>query len=99
MVESAQGIVFKKEEAAQIVKHYAAMDGDGLYNPYKLPFELLGRVQKPYTTIGWGAMDHSADHVELCMHGPGKELLNDFVKNYELHNLMLQATGMEINKS
>jgi alkaline phosphatase len=98
LVESAQGIVFKKEEAAQLVKHYRAMDGDGLYNPYKLPFELLGQVQKSYTTIGWGAMDHSADHVELCMYGPGKELLNDFVKNYELHNLMLGATGMEISK-
>ena len=99
LVELAHGIVFKKEEAAQILKHYTAMDSDGLYNPYKLPFELLGQIQKPYTTIGWGAMDHSADYVELCMYGPGKELLNDFVKNYELHNLMLQATGMEISKA
>ncbi|MGC4102617.1 alkaline phosphatase [Ferruginibacter sp.] len=99
LVESAQGIVFKREEAAQIMKHYTAMDGDGLYNPYKLPFELLAQLQKPYTTIGWGAMDHSADHVELCMYGPGKELLNDFVKNYELHNLMLQAAGMEVKKA
>ncbi|MEI9955515.1 MAG: alkaline phosphatase [Ferruginibacter sp.] len=85
------GIVFKKEEAGQILKHYAAMDGDGLYNPYKLPFELLGEVQKKYTTIGWGAMDHSADHVELCMYGPGKELLNDFVKN--LRTAQLNAAG------
>jgi len=99
LVETAQGIVFKNEEATSILKHYAINDRDGTYNPYKLPFELLAQLQKPHSKIGWGAMDHSADHVELCMYGPGKELLNEFLKNFELHNLMLQATGMEVQKS
>ena len=98
LVQTAQGLVLKKEEAASIVKHYAALDSDGIYNPYKLPFELLGKIQTPYTSIGWGAMDHSADYVELCMFGPGKELLNNFVKNTDLHQLMLQATGLTTHK-
>jgi len=98
LVQSAQGIVYKKEEAASVLQHYTALDEKGMYNPYKLPFELMGKLQVAHTSIGWGAMDHSADYVELCMYGPGKKLLNMFVKNTDLHYLMLTATGVANTK-
>jgi alkaline phosphatase len=47
-----------------------------------------------YTSVGYGAMDHSADYVELAMLGPGSALLPPFIKNYELHHFLLQATGL-----
>lgn len=94
-IEAAQGYAIKKEEAAQLLSHYAKMDGDGLYNPYKLPFKELAVMQRQYNSIGWGAMDHSGDYVELAMMGPGSENRKQFVKNTDLHYLMLEAAGVK----
>lgn len=93
-VEYAQGIVIKKEEAEEIVSRFQTIKEEGVYNPYKLPYKYLGEIQRNYTSVNWGSMQHSADYVELCMYGPGSELLRPFVKNTDLHYLMLQATGV-----
>ncbi|MNT61167.1 hypothetical protein D3C72_1987880 [compost metagenome] len=74
--------------------HYGKIDEKGLYNPRNLPYKDLALVQSKYTSVGWGSMDHSGDYVELAMFGPGSELLKPFVKNIELHNLMLKACGV-----
>ena len=37
----------------------------------------------------------SADYVELAMFGPGSEFLKPFVKNTDLHYLMLFAAEVE----
>lgn len=95
-MEAAQGIVISREEASVLLKHYEQSDSDGLYNPYKLPFKELADIQSRYTSIGWGGMNHSADHVELAMYGPGSDKLKPFVKNIELHNFMLEAAGVDV---
>lgn len=41
-------------------------------------------------------MEHSADYVELAAYGPGNELLKPFVKNTDLHYLMLNAAGVSL---
>ncbi len=63
----------------------------GLYNYKKLPFKALSEIQKKHNGIGWISMDHSGDYVELAAYGPGSELLKPFVKNIDLHYLMLDA--------
>jgi alkaline phosphatase len=93
-IEAAHGYAIKTEEAASILKHYEMLDEKGLYNPKKLPYRQLAQVQTMYTSVGWGAMDHSADYVELAMFGPGSELLQPFVKNTDLHQHMLSACGI-----
>ena len=93
-VEYAQGMVLQQEDAAELLKHYSSLDETGLYNPRKLPFKYLAQLQTPFTSVGWGSMDHSADYVELAAYGPGSELLKPFVKNTDLHYLMLNATGV-----
>lgn len=93
-LEAAQGYAITKAEAEQVLVHYGKIDEKGLYNPRNLPFKDLALVQSKYTSVGWGSMDHSADYVELAMFGPGSELLKPFVKNIELHNLMLRACGV-----
>lgn len=95
-MEAAQGIVITQDEASILQKHYKLSDSDGLYNPYKLPFKELAAIQSKYISIGWGGMDHSADYVELAMYGPGSEKLKPFVKNTDLHNFMLEATGVAV---
>lgn len=93
-LEVAQGYAIKKEEARRVLDHYNRLDGEGLYNPRNLPYKELAAIQFAYTSVGWGSMDHSGDFVELAMFGPGSELLRPFVKNFDLHNLMLEATGV-----
>ncbi len=97
-IADAQGYAVTKDEAATVLKHYQTLDEKGVYNPRNLPYRELARLQTAYTSVGWGSMDHSADYVELAMFGPGSELLNSFVRNYELHNLMLQAAGQKVKR-
>lgn len=97
-INEAQGYAITNDEAREILTHYADLDNGGIYNAYKLPYKRLAQIQQNYTSIGWSGMDHSADFVELAMYGPGSELLNPMVKNFELHNLMLQATGVLASK-
>jgi alkaline phosphatase len=91
----AQGITITKEEAKFISDAYKRIDGPGLYNPYKLPFQKLAEIQQNYTSVYWSGMNHSADFVELAMFGAGSEALPPFVKNTDLHNYMLMVTGVE----
>jgi alkaline phosphatase len=90
----AQGIVLKEEEAKNILSDYTSLSDDGIYNARKLPYRKVALIQQSYTSVGWSGMDHSADFVELTMLGPGSDLLSPFIKNTDLHRMMLDATGM-----
>lgn len=96
LINDAQGYTVSNEQAKSLLIHYEKLEGNGIYNPRKLPFELLGKIQTDYTAIAWGSMEHSADYVELAAYGPGSELMNPFVRNTELHNLMLNAAGVKV---
>jgi alkaline phosphatase len=98
-IEYAQGLILKEEQAQELLRHYTDMDESGIYNPRKLPYKYLAQLQTDFTSVGWGSMDHSADYVELAMYGPGSELLKPFVKNTDLHYLMLEACGIKNEKS
>lgn len=89
-----QQIPMKKEEAEVILASYQ-VGADGLYNPSSLPLIPLAGIQSSYTSIQWAGTNHSADHVELAMYGPGSEKLGGFVRNFELHNFMLEACEAE----
>lgn len=81
------------EEAVHLLNFYSGIEKQesGLYNYKKLPFKALSEIQKKHNNIGWISMDHSGDYVELAAYGPGSELLKPFVKNTDLHYLMLDA--------
>lgn len=96
MIHDAQGYTISNEQAKELLSHYQKLDGTGLYNARKLPFELLGKIQGDYTCVKWGSMEHSADYVELAAYGPGSNLMKPFVINTELHDLMLNATGVKV---
>jgi alkaline phosphatase len=96
IVEFAQGYNLSQEDAKTIIDHYAKLAEEDLTNEYKLPFEKLARIQKEYTSVGFGDMHHSADFVELAAYGPGSELLPPFVENVFLHNMMLHACGVSV---
>jgi alkaline phosphatase len=93
-VQYASNCKIKYEDAQVLQKFFIAMENDGDYNPYKLPFRQLSEIQGKYNNIGWGGVNHSADFVELGMYGAGSEMLPPFVKNTDLHNFMLRASGL-----
>ncbi len=97
LMSTANGAAFTEEQAKTILGYYTGFEKgeDGLYNYKKLPFKTFSEMQKEYTSVGWISMDHSADYVELAMFGPGSELLKPFVKNTDLHYLMLQVAEVE----
>ena len=90
-------ISLSDDEAKHLLNFYQGLEKteDGLYNYKKLPYKAFAEIQKKHNNVGWISMDHSGDYVELAMYGPGSQLLKPFVKNTDLHNLMLKAT--EIN--
>ncbi len=96
-IDFANGGTISEENAKTVLSYYDGLNKqeDGLYNYKKLPFKAFAEMQKKNNSVGWISMDHSADYVELAMFGPGSELLKPFVKNTDLHYLMLQAAEVE----
>lgn len=97
LINYANGAAISEENARTILGYYTGQmeKEDGLYNYRKLPFEAFAQMQKKTNSVGWISMDHSADYVELAMFGPGSSLLKPFIKNTDLHYLMLQAAEVE----
>ncbi|WP_294215981.1 alkaline phosphatase [uncultured Chryseobacterium sp.] len=87
------------DEARLLLGFYNGLEKeDGLYNYKKLPFKLYSEIQKKHNSVGWISMDHSGDYVEVAIYGPGSELLMPFIKNTDLHDLMLHAAQVSAKK-
>ncbi len=97
-IEYANNFSVTDDEAKLLLSYYTSIKAeDGLYNYKHLPFNELAKIQKQHNSVGWISMQHSADYVELAMYGPGSELLKPFIKNTDLHYLMLEAAEVENN--
>ncbi|WP_341220584.1 alkaline phosphatase [Polaribacter atrinae] len=95
-VDYANNIALTTEECNLLLSYYKKLQKqEGLYNPKQLPFKVLAEIQKQHNSVGWISMQHSADYVELAMYGPGSHLLKPFIKNTDLHYLMLEAAEVE----
>lgn len=81
------------DEAKHLLSFYSGLERQegGIYNYKKLPFKAYSEIQKKHNSVGWISMDHSGDYVEVAVYGPGRELLPPFIKNTDLHYLMLKA--------
>jgi len=97
LVEKSNGMTLSEENAKILLGYYTGLEKEdgGLYNFKKLPFKAFAEMQKKSNAVGWISMDHSADYVELAAYGPGSQLLKPFVKNTDLHYLMLAAAEVE----
>lgn len=97
IIDFANGGTISEGDAKTVLGYYDGLHKEegGLYNYKKLPYESFAQMQKKSNSVGWISMNHSSDYVELAMYGPGSELLKPFVKNTDLHYLMLQAAEVE----
>jgi alkaline phosphatase len=95
-IEYANNFIVTDEEAKLILSYYKNLKAEeGLYNYKHLPFKAFAQIQKQHNSVGWHSMKHSADYVELALFGPGSNLLTPFIKNTDLHYLMLEAAEVE----
>ena len=95
-IEYANNFGVTDKEAKLILSYYTDIKSeDGLYNARHLPFKVMADIQKQHNSVGWISMKHSSDYVELAMYGPGSDLLKPFIKNTDLHFLMLEAAEVE----
>ncbi len=97
IVDFANGSAISDEDAKIVLSYYDGLhkEDGGVYNYKKLPFKAFAEMQQKTNSVGWISMDHSADYVELAAFGPGSQLLKPFIKNTDLHYLMLQAAEVE----
>lgn len=97
IVEFANNFILNNDEVHSILSYYKNLEKgeDGLYNYRKLPYKTFSEIQKSRNSVGWISMDHSADYVEIAMFGPGSKLHKPFIKNTDLHYLMLEAAQVE----
>ena len=95
-VDYANNFTLTNDEAKLLLTFYSNLKTEkGIYNPRQLPFKALAEIQKKHNSVGWISMHHSADYVELAMYGPGSQLLKPYIKNTDLHYLMLEAAEIE----
>ena len=96
IIEFGNGKAISETDAKTIMGYYTGLKKEeGLYNFKNLPYQELADMQTKNTSVGWVTMEHTADHVELAMFGPGSEMLKPFMKNTDLHYLMLKAAEVE----
>ncbi|HUH25347.1 MAG TPA: alkaline phosphatase, partial [Flavobacterium sp.] len=96
-IKSTINIEISEEESKTLASYYSGLikGEDGLYNYKHLPFKAFAEIQKKYNSVGWISMDHSADYVEVAMFGPGSNLHKSFMKNTDMHFLLLEAAEIE----
>ena len=97
LVDYANGFKLTDEENKKILSYYNGLEKpeNGLYNYKNVPLQYYSELQKTRNAVGWISTEHTGDYVELAMYGPGSESLPSFVKNTDLHYLMLQAAEVE----
>ncbi len=96
-IAAANGTTISEEDAKTILTYYDGLHKEegGLYNYKKLPYKAFSEMQKKTNSVGWISMEHSGDYVECAAFGPGSERLKPFIKNVDLHYLMLAAAEVE----
>ncbi len=85
------------EEGKHLLNFYSGLEKQesGLYNYKKLPYKAYSEIQQKHNNVGWISMDHSGDYVEVAAYGPGKEWLSPFIRNTDLHQMMLKAAQIK----
>lgn len=99
-IEFANGFGIEKVEAKELLDYYTGLEKEeGLYNYKNLPFKKLSLIQQNYHSVGWASSNHTGDFVELASFGPGSELIDGFIKNTDLHYILLEAAEVEQHSS
>lgn len=71
-----------------------ALDDAELKEAQGLKGAALAKLFSRHHGIAWTSGNHTGEMVEFCAYGPGSHLFPAFLRNFEVHNLLLQALGV-----
>lgn len=55
----------------------------------------LRRAASEHFAVGWTSLHHTGDLVEVAAFGPGAEMVHPFVRNTDLHQVLVSALGLD----
>jgi alkaline phosphatase len=92
-VEAATGFGITADQADAYLQ---AMKGEysAVYSRMNSPSAVMGQIIANYTHVNFVGGSHTADYVELASFGPGSEVLDGFVRNTDLFQVMTEAAGV-----
>lgn len=85
------GIKIKLDESETLLGYYNNLSETGVYNYKHLPYKYFGQLIGKYTATQFADMDHSGEYVEVGAVGPYSDKLPMFIKNFEMHQYLLDA--------
>lgn len=89
LLERNTGISLKPEHMDSFI---AAVEAYKANPRADKPFgRAVGEILLDYTGIGWTSSNHTGELVELAAYGPGSEGIPPFIRNFELHTVLLEA--------
>lgn len=84
-----------KLEHAEILAEAFSDTNKAIYKKMGTPSGVMGQIIASFTGINFIGDAHTADFVELASVGPGSEAIGGFVKNTDLFDVILEATGVQ----
>ncbi len=94
-VEAVSGIGISKEHA-QLFVDFRAGEWQAPYRRMNGGGAVLGQILANYTNIGWIGNTHTSDYVELAALGPGSELVQPFLDNTDMFDVMCKALDLKV---
>lgn len=79
---------FIKEETGLV------LNDDELKSAQGLKSHALAKIFAAHHGVAWTSGNHTGDLVEFCAFGPGSHVFPSYVRNYEVHGLLLKAYGL-----
>lgn len=94
-IKDWQGWELSLYDAEKIMAKFSEQAEEGTYNEYKLPYEMYAMMLRGHNSVHFNGTEHTSDYTEIAMYGPGSKLLKPFIRNTDIHNLLLEAAEVE----
>ncbi|MFW6157634.1 MAG: alkaline phosphatase [Balneolaceae bacterium] len=92
-IEYATGIGVQQDEA-RMLRDALREDFTTPYKVRNSPSAVIASILANYTSVNFIGSVHTADYIELAALGPGIETLDNFTRNTELFDLMVETAGV-----
>lgn len=94
-IEKVTGIGITRDQG-QLLHDFRSGDWQAPYPQMNGWGGVLGQVLANHTNIGWTGNSHTSDYVELASLGPGSELIQPFLDNTDVFDVMCEALDLEV---
>lgn len=94
-IEKLTGIGISRDQG-QLIHDFRSREWQAPYSQMNGWGGVLGQVLANHTNIGWTGNSHTSDYVELGAIGPASELIQPFLDNTDMFDVMCKALDLEV---